>query len=166
MNFQVRYSVPLLLCAAFLLSACGSDSGSSASTSAPQPESLGLMKITVSGLGTNTPSSTAELISAPAGGAAHERTVTTAPLGVDVKQVSATSIDVGTRGAGGMRYFNVIYSVRNAQFCATPGSCAPYAVASPEPDPARRPHQFQHRRHRRLRPQALRRYRRYRRTSP
>jgi len=129
MQFQVRYSVPLLLCAALLLSACGGGNDGSASAPAPQPESLGLMKITVSGLGTNAPSSTAELVSSADSGDAHQRTVTTAPLGVDVKQVSATSIDVGTRGAGGMRYFNVIYSVRNAQYCGTPGSCAPYAVA-------------------------------------
>ena len=46
--------------------------------------------------------------------------------GLDFKLQSASAIDVGTRGAGGMRYLSATYLVRNAQFCGNPGTCAPY----------------------------------------
>ena len=47
-----------------------------------------------------------------------------------MQQVAASTIDVGSRGAGGQRYFTVVYQVRNAQFCGTPGLCTAYATAS------------------------------------
>ncbi len=119
-----RMAAPILATAA-LLTACGGGSGDSPDQPAPQPQSLGLMKITVSGIGTNAMTSHAEMLS-QGGSGPQPRVVNTVPNGIDVKQISATSIDVGTRGAGGMRYFNVVYSVRNAQFCGTPGTCTAY----------------------------------------
>ena len=111
-----------------LLTACGGGgSGDSGQSPAP-PQSLGLMKITVSGLGTNNPTSHAELISG-GGSGPQPHTINTMSAGIDVKQISATSVDVGTRGAGGVRYFNAIYSVRNAHFCGNPGQCPVYSTA-------------------------------------
>jgi hypothetical protein len=49
--------------------------------------------------------------------------------GLDFKLQSTSAVDVGTRGAGGIRYVSATYQIRNAQFCATPGSCTPYGVA-------------------------------------
>ncbi len=126
MNLRNLRIVALLLPAALLVTACGSGGGGAPGGPVETPQSLGLMKITVSGLGTNSPTSHAELLSGGTG--PQPRTINTVPSGIDVKQISATSIDVGTRGAGGMRYFNVVYSARNAQFCATPGSCPAYTT--------------------------------------
>ncbi len=130
MHRQAGYRVPLsLLCASLLLSACGGG-GDAPATSTTTPESLGLMKITVSGLGTNAPTSQVELLSpGAAAGGPQPRAITTAPSGIDIKQTAASSVDVGTRGSGGMRYFNAVYSVRNAQFCNKPGTCTAYGVA-------------------------------------
>jgi hypothetical protein len=133
-----RFEAPRLtassaLAACIMLTACGGGGGSGGSDVAtPQPAasaSLGLMRITISGIGGQMQSH-AELLSGASGPQAHVALPTAMPAGLDVQQVSASTVDVGTRGAGGERYFTVAYQVRNAQFCNTPGTCAPYTVAS------------------------------------
>ncbi|MFI4978958.1 MAG: FG-GAP repeat domain-containing protein [Nevskiales bacterium] len=113
--------------------ACGGGgSGSSADTTASDPapvaRSLGLMELTVSGLGTRNITSHARMVSG--GPVAHVASPTPVPLGLDVEQSAASTNDVGTPGAGGVRYYTVVYNVRNAQFCNTPGTCTPYTTAS------------------------------------
>jgi len=114
--------------AGLLLGACssGGDGASASSAAGPVPESLGLMKLTVNGLGTAAMSSKLEMV-APAG-PLRPMAVTTVPQGIDLQQVSASSVDVGTNSGGGTRYFNVVYRLRNAQFCATPGTCTAYTT--------------------------------------
>jgi len=129
MKMRAWRLVAPILSASLLLTACGGGSGGgSPDQPAPQPQSLGLMKITVSGLGTGNMTSQAELLSS-GGSGPQPRVINIMPNGIDVKQIAASHVDVGTRGAGGMRYFNVVYSVRNAQFCGTPGSCTAYTSA-------------------------------------
>jgi len=115
-----------------LLSACGGSSGETAPTSSPPStsRSLGLMQITISGIGGAQMISRAELLSGSAGPQAHVALPTAIPAGLDVQQASASTVDIGVRGAGGERYFTVAYQVRNAQFCGTPGTCAAYTSAS------------------------------------
>lgn len=93
---------------------------------------LGTVEIEIAGLGTPTVTSGLGWIddgSAGADGRAHALAVTTLGSGLDFKLQSASSIDVGTRGAGGMRYIAATYLVRNAQACSTSGTCTPYGVA-------------------------------------
>jgi len=119
-------------CAVF--SGCGGgSSGGDSETTTPPPAtsaSLGLMRITINGIGDGQMTSHAEMLSGTSGLQAHVALPTPVAAGLDVQQVSASTIDVGSRGAGGQRYFTVVYQVRNAQFCNTPGSCTPYGTAS------------------------------------
>jgi len=119
----------LALLASVLLCACGGGGDNSSSSPPSTPRSLGLMEITISGIGSGHVRSHASL---PGGAATQQARVaqpTTVPQGLDVKQVSSSYVDVGTAG-NGTRYFNVVYAVRNAQFCATPGSCPTYTSAT------------------------------------
>ncbi|MDB5974596.1 MAG: VcbS, partial [Nevskia sp.] len=115
-----------------LLAACGGSGGGDAAPASPPADahSLGLMKITISGIGGAQMSSRAELLSGASGPQAHVALPTAISAGLDVQQASASTVDIGTRGAGGERYFTVAYQVRNAQFCGTPGSCTAYTGAS------------------------------------
>ncbi|MDB5978860.1 MAG: repeat-containing protein [Nevskia sp.] len=134
-----RFEVPRLtassaLAACIMLTACGGGGGSGGSDAATPPPatsaSLGLMRITISGIGGGQMTSNAEMLSGTSGPQAHVALPTAMPAGLDVQQVSASTVDVGTRGAGGERYFTVAYQVRNAQFCNPAGTCAPYTTAS------------------------------------
>jgi len=128
-RFPRRCRVAALVLAGTLLNACGGGSSSGAGAeAAPEPHSLGLMKLTINGLGGGQISSHAEL--AGAGGGQTPRALTELAQGIDLQQTSATSVDVGTNAGGGTRYFNVVYQVRNAQYCATPGSCPAYTTAT------------------------------------
>ena len=132
-----RLTVLSALAACMMLSACGggggggSGGGSDATTPPPATSaSLGLMRITINGIGDGQMTSHAEMLSGTSGPQAHAALPTPVAAGLDVQQVSASTIDVGSRGAGGQRYFTVVYQVRNAQFCNTPGTCAPYTTAT------------------------------------
>ncbi len=121
--------LPLLAALGFcaLLSACGGGGGSDDSPSNPPPvtRSLGLMEITISGIGSGHLTSHAAM---PGGTGTEQARVaqpSIVPQGLDVKEVSSSYVDIGTAG-NGTRYFTVVYAVRNAQFCATPGSCPGY----------------------------------------
>jgi len=129
-SFMPKPRLPaVFLAGVTLLTACGGGSSSDAGAEpAPAPHSLGLMKLTISGLGGGQISSHAEL--AGAGGGQTPRALTELAQGIDLQQVSSSSVDVGTNAAGGTRYFNVVYQVRNAQYCATPGSCPAYGSAT------------------------------------
>ncbi|WP_051748338.1 FG-GAP repeat domain-containing protein [Nevskia soli] len=119
-------------CVCALLAACGGSGGGDAAPASPPAgaHSLGLMRITISGIGGAQMTSRAELLSGTAGPQAHVALPTAIPAGLDVRQASASTVDIGTRGAGGERYFTVAYQVRNAQFCGTPGTCTAYTAAS------------------------------------
>ena len=114
--------------ACVFLAGCSGGGGNDASAP-PVSHSLGLMKITISGIGGQLQSH-AELLPGGSGPQARVAMPTAVPAGLDVQQVSIGTIDVGTRGAGGERYFTVVYQVRNAQFCNVPGTCTPYGTAS------------------------------------
>ncbi|WP_084182810.1 FG-GAP repeat domain-containing protein [Nevskia soli] len=119
--------------ACLLLMACGgggSGGGDAASPPPATPASLGLMRITINGIGGAQMTSHADMLSGTSGPQAHVALPTAVPAGLDVQQVSASTVDVGTRGAGGERYFTVVYQVRNAPFCNTPGTCTPYTTIS------------------------------------
>ena len=96
-------SLALLLAASIaLLTACGGGSSSDAGTeTTPTPHSLGLMKLTVSGLGSGQISSHAEL--AGAGGVA-PRALTELAQGIDIQQASASTVDIGTNATAGTRH--------------------------------------------------------------
>ena len=101
----------------------------SAPPASPLPvNNLGLMKLTIEGLGGSVVTSKAEAVPA-AGSASGAKAFTTQPLGIDLDYQAATSVDVGGRGSGGMRYIDVIYKVRNAEYCPTSGSCPAYGTA-------------------------------------
>ena len=116
----------LMAAACALLAGCGGGAGNSTSAP-PAAHSLGLMKITISGIGGQLQSH-AEMLSG-SGPQARVAQPTAMPQGLDVQQTSASTVDIGKPGAG-ERYFTVVYQVRNAQFCKTPGTCTPYATAS------------------------------------
>ena len=123
-----RSAILSTLAACMALAGCGGGGGSGSDSSTPPPaHGLGLMKITISGIGGQLQSH-AELLSG-SGPQARVAQPTTVPAGLDIRQVSASTVDVGTRGSGGQRYFTVVYQVRNAQACNTPGTCTAYATA-------------------------------------
>ena len=114
-----------------LIAACGGGNTSSATDTAPVPpaQSLGLMKITISGIGSGQMSSKVELVQGGSAGRIKAAMPSIVPNGLDVEQISASTEDIGSPGTG-TRYFDVVYQVRNAEFCDTPGTCTPYATAS------------------------------------
>ena len=126
-----RTSLGAALALPLLLSACG---GGGDSPSSPPPtahSSHGLMQLTINGLGSAAiQAQAASLHAGPQALVAGLGNDGDALDGLDVEQVSAGTVDVGTRGAGGMRYITVVYRVRNARFCGTPGTCTPYTTAS------------------------------------
>jgi len=119
--------------ACLLLMACGGGGSGGGDAATPPPatsQSLGLMRITINGIGGGQVSSHAEMLSGVSGPQAHVAMPTAMPQGLDVQQTSASTVDIGTRGKDGERYFTVVYQVRNAPFCDTPGICTPYTAAS------------------------------------
>ena len=135
MNRTGKVAASIMAGACALLSGCGGSGGGGGSDSDPASppagaHSLGLMKITINGIGAGQVTSHAEMLSGTSGPRAHAALPTPVAAGLDVQQVSASTIDVGSRGVGGQRYFTVVYQVRNAQFCPTPGTCTAYTTAS------------------------------------
>ena len=126
-----RPTILSALAVCMALTGCGGSGGGGgdAASAPPAAHSLGLMKITINGIGGQMQSH-AEMLSGSSGARAHVALPTAVPAGLDVQQVSASTIDVGSPDAGGERYFTVVYQVRNAQFCATPGTCTAYGTTS------------------------------------
>ena len=119
----------MALFASALLAGCGGGGGDDGSSSNPPPvtRSLGLMEITINGIGSGQITSHAALPGGTGAPQAHVAQPTPVTQGLDVKQVSSSYVDVGSPGSG-TRYITVVYAVRNASFCSTPGSCAANAA--------------------------------------
>ncbi|HEX8210842.1 MAG TPA: Ig-like domain-containing protein [Longimicrobium sp.] len=112
---RFKHCCPLALLGAGLLGACTDDvTGTGGANPAPEaPRALGLVEIRISGIGTAQMSAAVfplerargDLTPVPGG----------SPAGtVQVRHVSAATVDVGTRGAGGQRYLQAVFQVRNA----------------------------------------------------
>src|SRR6218665_2694604 len=122
---SVGLSVPLL-------NACGEGGSTATSTPGETPapvaiESLGLMELSVNSA---SGEASAKMLSDSSGLPASVLFNDDAAQGLDLQQVTHSSHDIGSPGNGGYRYISVTYQVRNAQYCATPGSCTPYPDAS------------------------------------
>ncbi len=109
-----------LVTAGALLSACGDDltnpsgGGGKAPPTGP-PRTLGLVEITLTGVG--TPQMTATV--SPVGANGPSLSLAPIPGGtpegsIQMRRVSATTVDVGTRGVDGVRYIQAVFDVRNA----------------------------------------------------
>lgn len=112
-----RYLTPALLGAA-LLGACADDPTSAPAVTPEPAHALGLVEIRVTGIGTSRMSATVSPVGASASGGAR-MDLTPVPGGspagsIQMERISATTVDVGTRGAGGQRYIQAVFQVRNA----------------------------------------------------
>ena len=102
-------------------------------TTSPQP--LGLVEVTITGIGGQTTTASAKSLSPGSDQAATGVTPKSAAVatlvstGIDMAPLNQQSFDVGTSSTGGTRYVYATFKVRNAQACSTPGSCSPYTVA-------------------------------------
>jgi alpha-tubulin suppressor-like RCC1 family protein len=107
---QFKHFLPLALFGAALLGAC-TDTPTAAPTPGPgvgepTPKSLGLVEIRLSGVGTSR--MTASVLPVRAN-------LSPVPAGtIQLDRLSATTVDVGTRGNGGQRYIQAVFRVRNA----------------------------------------------------
>lgn len=119
MHFRFRSWVSLVVFGA-ALSACSDDltepNGPGTDPPLGPPRSLGLVEITLTGVG--TPQMTASI--SPVGDGAGPNFALTPVAGgtpegsIQLRRMSATTVDVGTRGAGGTRYLQAVFEVRNA----------------------------------------------------
>jgi hypothetical protein len=111
-----NHILPLALLA--LLSACADDpmaTRPAAPEPAPAPKLVGMVEITLRGVGTPNLSATI----APAAGP--RLALSSVPGGtIQLRRLSASAVDVGTRGAGGERYVQAVFEVRNADLAGTP----------------------------------------------
>lgn len=84
-----------------------------------------VLDVHVSGIGTNRASSDAVWVDA--GRAATGEKAISSPAtiagGLDLTPLSTQAVDIA-----GFRYVTAVFGVRNAQSCATPGTCAPYGT--------------------------------------
>jgi DNA/RNA endonuclease G (NUC1) len=113
-----RSLVPLALLASALLGACRDD-GLTAPVAPvqPAPRVLGLVEITISGIGTPAMKATVSPLSgsAPSGGASFA--LASAPQGIQLGARTSSTLD-----AGGQRYVQAEFAVRNAAPDGTPSS--------------------------------------------
>jgi hypothetical protein len=119
MSFRFRTLLSLVAAGA-VLAACGDDPtlparGTDAPPAQP-PRSLGLVEITLTGVG--TPNMTASVT--PVGGTDGPN-LTLVPVSggtpagsIQMRRASATTVDTGTRGVDGVRYLQAVFEVRNA----------------------------------------------------
>lgn len=103
------------------VSACRKDDLTNPPGADPQPprtsQSLGLVQITLMGVG--TPQMTASVTPVNGSAGAASFALTPIPGGtpegsIELRRVSATTVDVGTRGVDGVRYLQALFEVRNA----------------------------------------------------
>jgi hypothetical protein len=113
---QPRRYLSLAFLSAALLSACADDPTAVAPAEAPTPPRvLGLVELTVTGIGTPQMSaSVAPPGAAPVAGGPR-LSLSGMPSGtIQFDRLSANVVDVGVRGAGGQRYIQAVFQVRNA----------------------------------------------------
>ncbi|MFL5384563.1 MAG: leishmanolysin-related zinc metalloendopeptidase [Longimicrobiaceae bacterium] len=104
------YLRPCALVLALASAACTGDAArGTLPPPATPPAPLGVYEIAVTGIGTNEPHST--ITSVRGGGP--RATLTTAGSGLVFEQTGGSSFTEGARGAGGQRYVNFTYRVRN-----------------------------------------------------
>ena len=118
---QSKRFFPVALLGAALLGACADDpTGPRVAPPTPEaPRALGFVEIRISGIGTPQMSAS---VSPLGGGALGDLTPIPggSPAGsIQVSRLSATTVDVGTRGAGGQRYLQAVFQVRNADGTGT-----------------------------------------------
>lgn len=86
---------------------------------------LGLMEITVSGLGTLQPQSLAHVLELPTAGALKALALPEQVGGIDVQPLSTSVFNIGDRNAGtGKRYITATFKVRNADHDGTVSAAA------------------------------------------
>jgi hypothetical protein len=107
---KLRAAALAALAAAALLAACGDDPARPVPPGPdPLPAAGGVMTIVLTGVG--TPAVRATLLPVAGG----------TPAGtLQLERASAVTLDVGTRGAGGQRYVQAVFRVRNADASGTP----------------------------------------------
>ncbi len=108
-----------------VLTACGGGSGTGAAPASV--DNLGLMELSVNSA---TGESSVKMLNNSGNSPAAALFNDDAPQGIDLQQIAHSTHDVGSPGNGGYRYISVTYQVRNARYCATPGTCTPYPNAS------------------------------------
>lgn len=117
-----RALLPMLL-----LAACADDPTAVApvvTPPAPAPKVLGVVEITFSGLGTAKVRATATPVSVNTAGGA-SRSLSVAPYGgLQLGEITASTVDIGARGAGGQRYLEAVFQVRNASPAGVANSVA------------------------------------------
>lgn len=121
------------------LTACGGGrTDESVPLATTEAVSLGVVELELSGAGGDKLGSTLRWDSTTTQGAPRLRQLASKSMvaapssvvsGLDIQLLSAGSVDVGSRTSGGTRYLSATYRVRNAQACASAGSCTPYDVA-------------------------------------
>lgn len=125
-----------------LLTGCGgaqdgSTAGESSGTGSTMT-SLGVAEVVISGIGSKEVASEIHFIDDTDPGQdparakalqARTEALSTLTSGLALQQLSTNWSDIGTRGAGGVRYVSATFRVRNAVSCSTPASCTPYATA-------------------------------------
>lgn len=79
---------------------------------APPPliKPLGLIELTIRGLGTGEVSASLQ----PVGSSLTFQALTPLPNGLQARALTSSAFDVGTRGAGGQRYLSATFEIRNA----------------------------------------------------
>lgn len=86
---------------------------------------LGLVKVTVSGLGTAQPQSVARVLSWAANGSSRALALPEQTGGLDLRPLSTSVFNIGIRNSGtGVRYITATFKVRNADADGTPSVSA------------------------------------------
>ena len=122
-----RILAPLL--GLVILGACADDPTATRTPPTPAPgapRAVGMVEITLTGVGTPQMSATATAVGGPAGARyALSPVPGGSPAGsIQLRRVSATTVDTGVRGAGGERYLQAVFEVRNADLSGAPYNTA------------------------------------------
>lgn len=106
----------LSLCLTVPLVACGAPRPAPAP--APGPQVIGLVEVSLHGLGSDAPVTTLRTLKPPA--ALTPQATTHQPGGLQLEPLTLTVFNTGTRGVDGRRYVSATYRVRNADSDGTP----------------------------------------------